>query len=394
MKRLLFISHRVPYPPDKGERVRAFHALRALSARFGVTLAALAHRRSDYAAAAALRPWCERVIVAPAGGAMGLLRGGLALLGGRSVTEGFFHSPTMKHLLARECRRDRFDLVLGYCSSTLPLALAVPAAARVMDLVDIDSLKWRSYAAGARWPASWLYRAESGRLRAMERRAVETCQAALCVSEAEAGACSFGDRKLTVVENGVDADYFKPSPAGAASSRGVVFTGTMSYRPNVDAVVWFAGEVWPGLVREIPDLTFAIVGRDPTRAVRRLGRRAGVRVVGAVPDVRPYLDAAAVAAAPLRIARGVQNKVLEAMAMQKPVVASPQALEGLDVEDGRHLLRAETPRQWRERILQLIRDEDLRRRLGKSARAWVQRRYNWTARTAPLVALCERLASP
>jgi len=274
MKRLLFISHRVPYPPDKGERVRAFHALRALSARFGVTLAALAHRRSDYAAAAALRPWCERVIVAPAGGAMGLLRGGLALLGGRSVTEGFFHSPTMKHLLARECRRDRFDLVLGYCSSTLPLALAVPAAARVMDLVDIDSLKWRSYAAGARWPASWLYRAESGRLRAMERRAVETCQAALCVSEAEAGACSFGDRKLTVVENGVDADYFKPSPAGAASSRGVVFTGTMSYRPNVDAVVWFAGEVWPGLVREIPDLTFAIVGRG------RCGAWAGAPACG------------------------------------------------------------------------------------------------------------------
>jgi glycosyltransferase involved in cell wall biosynthesis len=171
-----------------------------------------------------------------------------------------------------------------------------------------------------------------------------------------------------------------------------VFTGTMDYRPNIDGVCWFVREVWPALRQGMPDLTFTIVGRDPARAVRELAQVPGVKVTGSVPDVRPYLAAATLAVVPLRIARGIQNKILEAMSMGKAVVASPAALEGLEVEVGREALQADTPQEWRQRILEMLRDEARRRAIEQAARGRVLAAYDWSARMAPLVRLCEELA--
>jgi glycosyltransferase involved in cell wall biosynthesis len=165
----------------------------------------------------------------------------------------------------------------------------------------------------------------------------------------------------------------------------------MDYRPNVDAVRWFVREVWPGLKRQVPDLGFTIVGRDPTRDVLRLGEVPGVRVTGAVPDVRPYLREATAAVVPLLIARGIQNKILEAMAMGRAVVGSPGAVEGLEVERGVDLLEAETPDEWHRCVMDLLADAGLRARLEQSARACVVAKYAWDARMRPLVAVCERL---
>jgi glycosyltransferase involved in cell wall biosynthesis len=172
----------------------------------------------------------------------------------------------------------------------------------------------------------------------------------------------------------------------------LVFTGTMDYRPNVEGVTWFGEEVWPELRRQVPGLKFTIVGRNPARSVQRLAEKPGVTVTGMVPDVRPYLRQASLAVVPLLTARGIQNKVLEAMAARLPVVGSPGALEGLDVNVGEHVVQADTPEQWRREILALLGDDQRRRQLGDAAHSRVAEVYSWPARMAPLVALCERLA--
>jgi len=392
MKRLLFIAHRVPYPPDKGERVRAFHEIKALAQHYRITLAAPVHGRDDGAAARGLEPWCERIVLAPASGAVGLMRGAWRLMSGRSVTEGFFCAARMARLLADEARREPFDLVFAYSSGTLPLALGVEAPRRIMDLVDVDSAKWLSYAESARWPLRWLYRREERGVRQLEREAVDRCDAVLLVSEAEARALHVANEKVIAAGNGVDMDYFQPAESHAESAPSLVFTGTMDYRPNVDGVCWFAREVWPLLRRNMPDLEFAVVGRSPARAVMALAGEPGVTVTGAVPDVRPYLAAARAVVVPLRIARGIQNKALEAMAMGRAVVGSQAAIDGLDVVVGEDLLLAESPDQWRDALLGLLTNASHRRAIEQSARRCVEQKYTWSARMAPLIELCRNLA--
>lgn len=389
MKRLLMVVHRLPYPPDKGERVRAFHELKALSPHFRITLAALSHGATDQAAREAFGQWCETILTVPAGGLLGLVRGGLSLLAGGSVTEGYFRSRRLSRLVATEARRSPFDLVFAYSSGVLPLALAAAAPVTVMDLVDVDSAKWASYAERARWPMGWVYAREARGVQALERRAVERCQAVLLVSEAETRALGLASDKLIAVGNGVDTEYFRAvegAEAGAPPS--LVFTGTMDYRPNIEGVCWFVGQVWPAVRRELDGATFTIVGRDPAPAVRRLAETPGVVVTGSVSDVRPYLGRATVAIAPLWIARGVQNKVLEAMAMARAVIGTPAALEGLDVTPGENVLRAESVDEWRRTIVDLCRDAPRRASLGRAARQCVLDRYSWDARMKPLVDLC------
>lgn len=392
MKRLAMVCHRVPYPPDKGERVRAYHQLRALARHFRITLAALAHDAADRKAADALGQWCDEVIIAGAGGLAGRARGGLRLLAGRSVTEGYFHAPRLLRQLLASASGDPFDLVFAYSSGVMPVALGVPAEARVMDLVDVDSAKWSSYADGARWPMRWVYRREARGVARLERQALERFDAVTLVSDAEVAALGTPSDKLLAVGNGVDTEYFSPPETSGGDTPSLVFTGTMDYRPNVEGVCWFVRDIWPELQRRRPDLEFIIVGRNPTLAARRLADVPGVTVTGGVPDVRPYLSHAAVAVAPLRVARGVQNKVLEAMAMGNAVVGTRQALEGLDVVPGEHVLQADTAPQWHHALSELLDQDDHRRQLGAAARQHVVREYSWEAQLAPLVDLCLRLA--
>ena len=392
MKRLLFMAHRVPYPPDKGERVRAFHEIRVLSEHFRVTLAALSHNRADDQSAGALNQWCEKVITAKAGGGLGLIRGGISLLGSRGITEGYFRTRRLERLLAEESRREPFDLVVAYCSSMLPYLLALSAPARVMDLVDVDSAKWAAYAGSAGWPRSWLYRKEAKAVSALEQTAVDRCDAVIVVSPAEARVIGSQGDKVVAIGNGVDTEYFKPAGTnGDAGPPALVFTGTMDYRPNVDGVCWFVREVWPRLKKRLPGLILQIVGRDPTAEVRKLARQPGVAVTGSVPDVRPYLASAVAAICPLRIARGIQNKVLEAMAMGRAVIASPEALEGLELRIGTDVLQAATPDEWEGHVAALLDKPSFREGLESAARKCTVERYSWEARLAPLVSLCRRL---
>jgi sugar transferase (PEP-CTERM/EpsH1 system associated) len=393
VERILYISHCLPYPPDKGERIRAFHEVLALSRQFRVTVACLVRRDGQARDIGPLTRLCDRIIVARAGGLLGLLRGAAGVLAGKSVSEGFFRSLRLKRRMAGLFAGKPFDIVMGYSSAVLPYVLAAPAARRVMDFVDIDSLKWRCYALGAGTIKGWLYRRESHRVAQLERRGLIACDAVICVSRAELEAAPLSSEKLCVVSNGVDSDYFRPSRSAANVSPTIVFAGTMNYRPNAEAACWFAVKVWPDLKRLMPELKFMIVGRDPARQVRRLARLPGVTVTGSVPDVRPYLSSARVAVAPLLIARGVQNKVLEAMAMARPVVASAAALEGLDVSCCSGVFQADAPARWVRLLSELVPDVRLCEKLGEEGREFVRSNYAWPGCMEPLVSLCRRLAA-
>jgi polysaccharide biosynthesis protein PslH len=261
----------------------------------------------------------------------------------------------------------------------------VPA---VVDLVDVDSQKWFDYAAVSRRPLSWLYGAEGRRLRRLEASLPSWARAVTLVSEAEADlyrAFSMPG-EVRAVSNGVDLEYFRPQPRHAVEPA-CVFVGALDYRPNVDAVSWFCTEVWPEVRCRRPLAEVWLVGRRPTPVVQRLGEAPGVRVVGQVPDVRPYLARAACAVMPLRLARGLQNKVLEALAMGKAVVASPPALAGLNRRLDAPVLTAASPTEWVDRVVRLLDNEALRRQLGALGRTYVEEHHRWDTCLEPFESL-------
>lgn len=393
---ILYLVHRVPYPPDKGDRIRAFHLLRWLSGRATVHLACLADEPVDAAAVAALGRWCTRVAVVRLGPWSRRARAVGSLARGRTVTEGAFIAPALRATLRHWARQTRFHAALASASSLVPYLRqdelrGVPA---VIDLVDVDSQKWLDYAAAGRGPRAWLHRLEGGRLRRLERALPGWARAVTLVSAAEADLYRdrVGPGPVHAVTNGVDLDAFRPDPD--ADERGCVFVGVLDYRPNVEGVGWFCREVWPEVRRRSPDAVLRLVGRSPALAVRRLAGRPGVELVGPVPDVRPYLAGAAVAVVPLRIARGVQNKVLEALAMGKALVASPQALAGLGLEAGVHVLAASSPAEWAGAVVRLLEDPALRQRLGLAGRRHVEAHHRWETCLEPFGTLLGLPGSP
>lgn len=386
---VLHLAHRVPYPPDKGDRIRTYQLLRFVARRANVHLACLADEPVNEDTLAVLRSLCARVAVVPVGGVLRRMRalGSLAL--GRTATEGAFHSPALRAVLDEWARAIRFDALLASASSLAPY-LDVPGlrgVPAVVDFMDVDSQKWLDYTAASRGPRAWLYRTEGRRLRRLEAELAARARAVTVVSRAEADLlrqfCTAGD--VRVVPNGVDLDYFQPQPG--VGEAGCVFVGALDYRPNVDGICWFCREVWPEVRRRLPQAALAIVGRKPVPAVRRLAGVPGVTVTGQVPDVRPHVARAAVAVVPLRIARGVQNKVLEALAMGKAAVASPPALAALQAEPGTHLLRADSAAEWVEAVTRLLGDADLRRRLGEAGRRYVSEHHRWEPCLAPMAEL-------
>lgn len=259
----------------------------------------------------------------------------------------------------------------------------------VLDLVDVDSLKWRAYAARERRPLSWVYALESRLLSRYEEKAGTLFDSVTLVSEAEADLLrprAKGRFSVASVANGVDAAYFAVGAQEDAPSPGtMIFCGAMDYPPNVDAVVWFSEQVLPLIRQGLPGARFCIAGSNPVARVQALGRRPGIRVTGTVPDIRPLVRSAALSVAPVRLARGVQNKVLEAMAMGKAVVVTPQALEGIEAMPGREVaVAADEPQAFAAAVLALLGDADRNRAMGERARAWVASRYSWETCLLPL----------
>jgi polysaccharide biosynthesis protein PslH len=387
---LLYLAHRLPYPPDKGDRIRSYHLLKSLSDRVDVHLACFADEPVRPSDLDELRRLCRQVEVIPLGDRSRQIRAFCSLVSGRTATEGAFGSPSMRALLRRWSREIEFHSAIASSSGMVPYlrqkeTIPIPT---VVDLVDVDSQKWLDYAASG-GPKSWLYRLEGRRLGKLERSIPSWARAVTLVSEAEAALFrrSGGTGPVHSVTNGVDLEAFHPEFPGDGDDRGCVFVGALDYRPNVDAVDWFCREAWPEILASRSDARFALVGRKPSSAIRRLAGLPGVDLVGQVPDIRPHLASASVAVIPLRIARGVQNKVLEALAMGKAVVASPEAIEGIQAEPGVHLLAASTPSEWVVTVTRLLDDPDLRRRLGLAGRAFVEEFHDWECCLAPFAGL-------
>jgi sugar transferase (PEP-CTERM/EpsH1 system associated) len=377
---LLFLAHRVPYPPNRGDKIRSFHALRYLAARARVHLIAFADDPDDYEPHPKLRALTASCTVIPRrkGRARATLE---ALASGRSASLTAFDDPAMHAAVAAAPVCDGI-----YCFSG-QMAQYLPRGARtIMDFVDVDSAKFAQLADTAALPLRPLYRREAELLGRFEREVASCVDASLFVTEAEAALFRQGGGagRIVPVENGIDARHFDPDAAFERVDEPghlIVFTGQMDYQPNIDAVAWFADAVLPALRLQHPQARFAIVGRQPALAVQALAKLPGVIVTGAVPDVRGWLAAASVCVAPLRLARGIQNKVLEAMAMARPVVASPSAAEGIDYRGT--IAVADTAEQWIERVGAALNGAGQ----GADARAQVIARYDWDARLQPLDAL-------
>jgi sugar transferase (PEP-CTERM/EpsH1 system associated) len=343
MAKVLFLAHRAPFPPNKGDKIRAFHILEHLAARHEVWLGAAADDAADLQHLAMAKTRYAEAYFAPLGGArraLNMLGGALA---GAPLSVARFRHPALERWIDHVLADVRPDVVYVYSSA---LAQYVTGRTRpetrvVIDFVDADAEKWRAYAERAKAPMRWVYGAEFRRLVRFDRKALAAATAGILVSETErrllAGFLPQDAAKLQVIPNGVNTDYFQPG-VEPSDGRSIVFCGTMDYRPNVEGAVWFAREILPKVRAAVPAAVFRIVGAKPSAQVLALAGLEGVEVTGAVPDVRPYLAQAAVIVAPLRIARGIQNKVLEGMAAGRPMVATPEALDGIDAEVGRDVL--------------------------------------------------------
>jgi sugar transferase (PEP-CTERM/EpsH1 system associated) len=376
--RILYVCQRVPYPPDRGDKIASYHAVKHLARRHSVCVAAPADSDAEIANADALRRSGIEVLAVAHSPHTAAVNAFLALPRRTPFSVAYFRSTELARQVRQAASASSFDVAIAFSSSMAQYGDLLPNVPLVADFVDLDSQKWALYARFARLPKAWLYAAEERRLLEWERRVAGRAALTLVRTRGELDDCRrlLPRGRFEVLSNGVDLEYFRPSESKTATNE-IVFTGVMDYYPNEEGVLFFADEVFPRVRREVPEATFTIVGSRPTRRILRLRTRPGISVTGRVPDVRPYLERAAVAVAPLRLARGVQNKVLEALAMATPVVASSAAAAGIDAQDGDGFRAADEPRAVAALLVDLLRAPADARRLGAQGRALVERRYRW-----------------
>ncbi len=393
---ILFLVHRIPFPPDRGDKIRSFHMLNALAEIAPVHVGCFADDARDMGFAAEMAEITSSQCVVLRGrsravaGVSGLLR--------RQPMLVAMYENARLHRWVRDIVSSRpIRAIIGYSvqmAHYVPRDL--PAGTRfIMDFVDFDSAKYAAYGEEEGGVMGWVNRREGRVLLDFEAQVARRANVSTFVSETEAGlfarTTGLNGCDIRALENGADLDYFSENakflPVEHRQKPLIVFTGQMDYRPNIEAVESFVRQVFPAIRAQHPQASFAIVGRNPPREVQALGGVDGVIVTGGVPDVRGWVAAADVVVAPLRIARGIQNKVLEAMAMGRPVVASAQAAEGIDAMDGEHLLVAIDPEQEARAVLSLLANPARARALGHAARARMEQRYRWAATLAPLKAM-------
>ena len=386
MANILYLVHRLPYPPNKGDKVRSYHLLKHLLLRHRIFLGTFVDDAEDEPHVDTLRAMCAGVHAVRLQPSLARVASLMGLVNGSALTLRYYRDASLHRWVAQVAAQEHIDAAVVFSSSMAQYTdgLQIPT---LVDFVDVDSAKWTEYAGHHRWPMSWLYRREGEQLLAYERDVASRSTKSFFVTEKEAALfCALAPECAASVEavgNGVDADFFAPdatmpSPYGA-DQLPLVFTGAMDYWPNIDAVTWFAQAMLPQLRQRWPALHFHIVGRAPTAAVRALANDH-VHVSGTVPDVRPYLQHATVVVAPLRLARGIQNKILEAMAMARAVVTAPDcadAIGGARVPD--ELQCAKLPTDYVDIIDQLLANPGKAAAIGAAGRERVLADYSWPA---------------
>jgi sugar transferase (PEP-CTERM/EpsH1 system associated) len=396
--RIFFICQRVPYPPDRGDKIATYNIIRHLSKRHEVHVFCLADGKADLANVAQLKGYVASVTAIPVSPVGGKLRALLAIFAGGPLSVAAFNKKRLHRAIKHRFADVRPDAVMVYSSNAAQYAEHFADVPRIMHFSDLDSLKWGQYAERSGPILGWVYRLEQQRLLAYERHIAQTFTHSLVCTEAERVDFErlIPGRPVSLLANGVDLEFFRPMGA-AKRPACIVFTGVMDYPPNVDAVQWFCSEIFPLVQREVPAASFVICGSRPLPSVVRLADLPGVTVTGRVPDTRPYLDAADVFVAPLRMARGVQNKVLEALAMGLPCVSSLAAWRGTVIPSGEGIVATDEPAEFARRVAQLLGDPGYRQQMAAKARHAAEAYYAWDAQMLHLdqvIAAVTRPAGP
>ncbi len=412
MPHVLMLTHRLPFPPDRGDRIRKYHMLLELSRHYHVSLACIDDEPTTDQTPQqleVLRSLTHRLAVRKINPHFSKLRAAAALATGQPMTPHYAYRSDLANTIQHWHQIEPFTAVLTVCSSMVRYSrqlnrqsiLDKPGPRQIFDLMDVDSRKWAAYAEQSRFPMNRIYSAESARLAHVERGELDHFDHVTLVSEAEAETYTqhIGEHPGTrVIRQGVDLDFFRPMPD--AANHQIVFVGVLDYKPNIDAVTWFAHHVMPGLRDKLPRAHFRIVGRSPTPQVRQLTKHAGVEVVGSVPDVRPFLAEASVVVAPLQIARGVQTKIIEAMACARVAVCSPGAAQGIAdpqhrlAKADRDLLIADQPKQWIDTLQRVLTDDPMRQAIAQSAAKCAEQRFGWEQSLASLPRLMMGTPTP
>ena len=377
---VLFVCHRLPFPPSRGGKIRPFNIIRHLNRQgHRVTVASVARSLDEAEAGRGLSEYCDEVLCEIIGEPLAVLKMLSKVPTMDPSSMGYFHSRALARRIQRSHQKNPFDFVFVHCSSVAPYVIDMNGMPKMFDLGDVDSEKWLIYSRVRKFPLSLVYWLEGMKLRRAEKRLAQQFDLCTCTTRAERA--TFDGFGTSVPSgwfpNGVDSEYFAPVDAPYDNDL-ISFVGRMDYFPNQQAMFWFCRDVWPLLRREYPDLRLQIVGANPSRDVKALADEPNVTVTGSVDDVRPYVTRSALTVAPLRIARGTQNKILESMAMGVPVVSSREASDGIDAVPDEHFLVADGATQFCERILRVVRDPQRRTDLAVAARQRVLRNHAWS----------------
>ncbi|MBS3963335.1 MAG: TIGR03087 family PEP-CTERM/XrtA system glycosyltransferase [Methylomonas sp.] len=381
--KLLYLVHRIPYPPNKGDKIRSFNFLKALAERFDVYLGAFIDDPEDRVHVETLKAFCVEVFCLDLQPDVSKIKSLLGFCTGEALSLPYYRNAALQHWVDRVIADHAIDRALIFSSPMAQYLADKPAMRIVADFVDVDSDKWQQYAASKSWPMNWVYRREAAKLFEFERKMTGLFAQTLFVSEQESQlfqgmAPEYAD-KIGFVNNGVDTEFFDPSSAlnspYDSQEKAIVFTGAMDYWANVDAVLWFGQTVMPLIAAQDASARFYIVGSKPAHAVMQLAENhPAIVVTGRVDDVRPYVRHAHVAVGPLRIARGIQNKVLEAMAMARPVVVTPAGMEGIPESENLDVFVTDQPQHFADCVLR-----ELRQPIRQSSRNrdYVMQHFGW-----------------
>jgi sugar transferase (PEP-CTERM/EpsH1 system associated) len=376
--KILYLCHRFPFPPKRGGKIRPFHMIRHLSQSNEVTVASIARSDQEAKEGEGLAEHCARYEMGRVRESVQALRMVARLPLSVPSSLGFFYSPQLARRVQKLLAEQRFDLIFVHCSSVAQYVENVYGIPKILDFGDMDSQKWLDYAHYKPFPLSLGYRLEGRKLERLERRLASRFD--LCTATTHTEWQTLQSYRTGVASdwfpNGVDNEYFGPSDEPYDPDM-IAFVGRMDYYPNQQCMFEFCTKVLPRVQAARPSQKLVIVGANPSSAVQRLGKVSGVTVTGSVPDVRPFLRRAALTVAPLNIARGTQNKILEAMAMGIPVVTSRVAAGGVDASSPEHFLTASTPEEYAAAILGIIENPAERGRLSLAGRKRILAHHDW-----------------
>ncbi len=378
--RVLFLCHRFPYPPTDGARVRSFHMIAHLSRKHDVTVATLVRSEAEAEGIEGLQNVCESVLVGRVGRAVAAARMVLRLPTPTPSSFGYFYSPDLARQIRNTLAQNRYDAIIVFCSSMAPYVAGKQSVPKLLDFVDMDSQKWLAFAKVHGIPKSLGYWLEGRKLQAAEAAMAPQFDICTCITRAEQETLdSFGTGVMSGwFPNGVDLSYFARNTGDYDRDR-ICFVGRMDYFPNQQAMVDFCADVLPRIREKRPRVVLSIVGAEPPQDIRDLALTPGIEVTGTVPDVRPWVSTAAVSVAPLKIARGTQNKILESWAMGVPVITSSPTARGVDAVPNKHLVVADTPADMAAGILRLLERPEERSAYSEAGRRKVEEVYTWEA---------------